>query len=530
MLSRARVLKLRADYQEGLSLTEMQRKYGHSITTIRRWVCEDRPLPAPRTKTSGPQVALSPAVKEPATLLVQSLPQGPARPLLEQAARYLDQKYGWKVLKRAHTKLTTELASELHLAPALAQAIVALLVADLERGKTHEERIHWGTMRLDLRPVTLKTPDGTLEQSLVTLCLPQVPLTFGYVLPGPSFEGLIEALQELTGRLQVVPPYLEVAAVALEPLITRPLRDYETVLGQNNSLVTCNHQGQACAFNTDFMNFKLALGSVVSLGATGTTGADWCALTVMASDLVYRGDMDAFNDELHTMLLSAQGLTSSDWSELLHLVRTNKGRAFKEALMLWVKAHPQLPVNLGRTLQKLAPLNTRVTNFPRTTMHQAVVNQFGRVSFEGNEYSVPNMRPGAAVVVVVDKLKLRVRTARNKELACFDRCYGHGQYLLIWSVELERLIAQPAAFARSRLALEFDSEDVSMVVSCGFAAVATVLKALKECLHDNDIAHLAQIFHQCVHQAQAQADEEHFITVLVKLIAQQRPTKAAAHL
>lgn len=516
MLSRARVLQLRADYQAGLSLNDLQRKYGHSVLTIRRWVCDERPLPKQTTKKSGPRATLTPEAKEPASLLVQSLPPGPAQPLLTSAARYIDQKYGWKVLKRARPKLSAELAKELKVAPALAQPLVALLVDGLARVKTPEEPAAWGTLYLDLRPVTLKTPSGTLEQCLLTLSLPQVPLTLGYVLPGPSFEGLVEALQVLSARLRGLPQHLALSAVALEPLITRPLRDYETVLGRGNSLVTYDHQGQVCAFTTDFMNFKLALGSLVSLGAPGPTGADWCALNVMASDLVYRGDSDAFNDELHALLLSAQGLTIADWDELLGLVRGNQ-----EALSAWFKAHAALPRNLARALQALAPLNARVTDFPRATVHQAEVNQFGRISFEGNEYSVPNMRPGAAVVVVVDKLKLRVRTARNKELICFDRCYGQGHYLLIWSVELERLIAQPEAFARSRVALEFDSEDVSLVVSCGFAAVTAVLTALKARLEDNDIARLARLFHHCVHQAQEQADEDDFSTVLVDLIAQE---------
>lgn len=523
MLSRARVLQLRADYQAGMSLTDMQRKYGHSVLTIRRWVCDERPLPKSRPKKSGLSAQLTPEAHEPATLWVQSLPPGPAQALLTQAARYLDQKYSWKVLKRARPKLVSELASELKVAPALAQALVALLVEGLARVKAPEDQVAWGTLRLDLRPITLKTPTGTLKQCLLTLCLPQVPLTLGYVLPGPSFEGIVEALQELSAHLQGLPQKLELAAVEFEPLITRPLREHETVLGQGNSLVTRDHQGQACAFTTDFMNFKLALGAEVTLGASGATGADWCVLTVLASDLVYRGDAAAFNEELHTLLLQAQGLSGADFAELMALVAAGKHpqEGAKEALQAWLKAHAPRTPQLGRALHALAPLNARVTDFPRTSVHQAEVNQFGRISFEGNEYSVPNMRPGAAVVVVVDKFKLSVRTARNKELICFDRCYGQGHYLLIWELELERLIAQPAAFGRSRVAFKFNSEDVSLVVSCGFAAVSAVLTALKARLEDNDIARLAQLFHLCVRKAQDMADEDDFSTVLVNLIAQE---------
>ncbi len=606
MLSRERVLQLRADYQAGLTISQLRRKYGHNVATIKRWIDPATPLPSPhkyqraqnKAKTAAPVVA--PDDPTPARTwlkaqrYVQLLPT-PVATLLEQVAAQLDDKWGWGILNRHLKTLVAGIKLEPELPPTMVRNICAVIAEGLKLHPTNlatidtnsSGRVPWGCVLLESCKVVVNAPQGPLAQMLVTCTLPHMGLSVGYVLPGPSFEGLVMVLKDLCVQLHGQPTQVLINSYEVAAAITRPERDDEASCWLGTCAGMFDDQGHARIFTTDFKNFQQALGAEVQIRneLPSSYAPERISLALLDPALQLSGDYTAFNEQLQVRTLYAQGLRREDLHEIGAIVarerkpqvaykpyepnvdpleeldfdedeeefeprprvKPNPERDLasaelsllvrleypdnapppKSPIMAWVQKHLPLPPFLLRTLRALKPLTSRVESYQAQSLQQAEVNQYGRISVGGNEYSVPGCAPGSTVVVALDWRYLSVRTVHNEEIVRYERCFGTGQYLLLWAVELERLVAQPAAFARSRVAAEFETEDVSLVVSYGFAAVQAVLTALAPCLHDNDIKALAALFHQSVQTALQNYDVE--ADDLIAVLCAQLQAAAPSH-
>lgn len=541
MLSRARVLQLRADYNAGFTLTQLQQKYGHSITTLRRWILTETELPAPHTqRRSKVHWRFKPKSKHPVSDLMRSFNyHEPLKTLLSQCADFLDKNYGWNLIKfdrfykqGAFKSYVANLGGDV--SPSTVDAILNLSYDGLfcAHNPPLEDSGELNWAYLDVSSVTVITEQGPKSQALYVLTLPAVTMSVGFVQPGPSFEGMVAAFKFWSKKLGALPNKIQICSAALAAAITRPLREHEMVLGGDNPVITPGLDGNSCAFSTDFMNFKLALGCDIRFAtnvnrpwsAYSSLGEASIALTLAEENLLFAGDYEDFNAKLWEANLSHYGFLPEQWSLFLAGLKEQPPQV-PEAL------YQDLPRDLLLALKKqfldFKPQGERLFSFPDVTFHQVMINQFGRIRFEDNEYALSAGAPGTLVVLVVAASTLEIRSGDGKAIISYPRCFEQGRYFLIWSLEIERLIAQPAAFARSRLALEFDKSSVNRLVSYGFAAVKATLYALQQRLEHNDVFALAQLFKSCSDVALETYDVEsdNYVAVLIELL-KKMPLKA----
>lgn len=320
-----------------------------------------------------------------------------------------------------------------------------------------------GEAQLDFGEISLFFNGNTEKRFILILTFPHSNARFARVLPAQNFECVATGLADMFEIIKRVPR--EIRIDNMSSAISKIIRDDDPIEGcyQNNdqvrrltlgfSRLMCHYQFQVQFCNPASGNEK---GSVEN--AVG-----WFRRNFFVPAIRFDGDYEKLNSEL-----------------LLFCLEQNN------------KAHYQIDNTINRLFEEDLAVMYELPDirFNATTWIKAVVNKYGRVTVEKNEYAI-DLPPKSTVNVLKSWNQLDFFDEDAQLIATYERCYEHAKSFIDWDLEIKLLIEKPRAFRHSNLASIMPQECRHYLLSLRpterRALLGTIEQLLKQSIPLNEV-------------------------------------------
>lgn len=488
-----------ADYFQGMTITEVSKKYGISQMTVRRWITQkpqDKGIPFKKERSSVGKI-LIPYIRE-----------------------ILISQYHGNIRNKIH--LTSAVVyQELRKQPALkdlqfSQKTVSRIVQrykkEMEKGRSQiylKLQAEPGSAQVDFGYVNVFWNKKETKLVLLALVFPYSNMRYGCLLPAKNFECFAYGIQHLFSAIGGVPHTLRFDNDTIFVSKSR-VKKKDEALAQTDStgakrIFTDNYQKfrQYFHFKDEFCN----------PAAGNEKGSVERAVAFLRNRFfgvtqTFDGDFEAAN----CALLDGSKLLMGDTR-----ANSNKtvGELFEEDRknLLILPAEP----------------------YEAYSMTRVVPDKYGYIRYDGHEYQVTHRDRRQMVVKAtwnqlkvyeydfIDKLSMsapdpdpdndeedymapQVTTTSSRLVATLHRLYADDARFNNWFDILSLMIDKPRSVKNSMLSCVLPDDCLGYLLSLKPTDRRTVLTALRSCLHDNDIEALKELFATCVRTLGSSAD------------------------